>query len=277
MKSLRLRLRLPAVVALIVAALMLRHGPIAQLAHYHEFADQNRLLGIPHFADVMSNLGFALVALWGWHVLAPASGSESLRHGWVGYRLFLVGVFLTACGSSYYHLAPDNGSLLWDRLPIALSCAGLLAGVWSDVWQKRADALVIVLGVFAVISVLWWRFTDQSGVGDLRPYLYLQALPLLLIPLWQWAHRSPGAERLAFGLAIAFYVLAKWAELNDHAIATALGCMTGHTLKHLLATAAVWMVVMRLRRRIGENKSGAKSTGEKNVALAADWPATGMA
>ena len=273
MKS--LRFRLPAIVALTLALLMLRHGPIAQLAHYHEFADQTSLFGIPHFADVISNLGFALAALWGWRVLAPESGSVPLRQGWVGYRLFLVGVFLTALGSSYYHLAPDNSSLVWDRLPIALSCAGLLAGVWGDVWQKRADVQVIALGVFGVISVLWWQFTEQSGAGDLRPYLYLQALPLLLIPLWQWAHRAARAERVAFGMAIAFYVLAKWAELNDHAIA-AFGYLTGHTLKHLLATAAVMVVVMCLRRRVVDGKTGAKRVEENNGAQAANWAVTEM-
>ena len=273
MKS--LRFHLPAIVAVTLALLMWRHGPIAQLAHYHEFADQTRLFGIPHFADVISNLGFALAALWGWRVLTPAPDREPLRYGWVGYRLFLVGVFLTACGSSYYHLAPDNSSLVWDRLPIALSCAGLLAGVWGDVWQKRADVPVIVLGVFGIISVLWWQFTEQSGVGDLRPYLYLQAMPLLLIPLWQWAHRAARSERLAFGMAIAFYVLAKWAELNDHAIA-AFGYLTGHTLKHLLATAAVMVVVMRLRRRVVDEKTGTKRVEVGNGTQAVKWAVTEM-
>ena len=91
MKS--LRFHLPAIVAVTLALLMWRHGPIAQLAHYHEFADQTRLFGIPHFADVISNLGFALAALWGWRVLAPAHDREPLRYGWVGYRLFLPEVF----------------------------------------------------------------------------------------------------------------------------------------------------------------------------------------
>ena len=60
----------------------------------------------------------------------------------------------------------------------------------------------------------------------------------------------PGADRLAFGAALAIYVLAKFAELNDHEIAAALGVVTGHTLKHLLATGAAALIVGRLVRRV---------------------------
>jgi len=31
-----------------------------------------------------------------------------------------VGVFLTGIGASYYHLQPDNRTLVWDRLPMIL-------------------------------------------------------------------------------------------------------------------------------------------------------------
>ena len=135
MKS--MRYYIPTVVTLGLAAAALWHGPIAQLDHYHDFADQQTLLGIPHFGDVVSNIGFALVAIIGWINLAPARNEAALRDSWPGYRLFLIGLLLTAFGSTYYHLAPDNSRLVWDRLPIALACGGLLSGVWSDVRQKR--------------------------------------------------------------------------------------------------------------------------------------------
>ncbi len=243
---------LPLAVTVLLVAAALLHGPIAQPFGYHDFADQKDVCGIPHFADVISNLGFALIAVWGWVRLAPAHrhpGSGPVR---VGYRLFLIGLFLTALGSSWYHLAPDNASLVWDRLPIALACGGLLAGVWSDVQQKENRGLAAWLALIAVVSVGWWYFTDLAGAGDLRPYLLLQGLPILLIPLWQWIYGMPGADRMAFGAALAIYVLAKFAELNDHQIAAAVGVVTGHTLKHLLATGAAALIVARLVQRAGE-------------------------
>lgn len=245
-----LRNRLPLLVTVILSGAALWHGPIAQLSNYHDFADQQIVLGIPHFADVVSNLGFALLAAWGCLQLAPSRRHPGIADGWAGYRLFLIGLFLTGIGSSYYHLDPDNARLVWDRMPIALACVGLLAGVWGDTRHQQSARLTAWLALAAVLSVAWWHFTEQAGAGDLRPYLLLQALPLVLIPLWQWTCDMPRVERLAFGGALLLYVIAKLAELNDHAIATALGAPTGHTLKHLLATGAAALVVARLARRV---------------------------
>jgi hypothetical protein len=241
---------LPLFVTVLLAAAALFHGPIAQPPGYHDFADQDVVFGIPHFADVISNLGFALAALWGWMRLEPASQHSDIRSGWVGYRLFLIALFLTALGSSWYHLAPDNASLVWDRLPIAVACGGLLAGVWGDARRTESGKLAGWLALIAIASVAWWHFTELSGQGDLRPYLLLQGLPVLLIPLWQWIYSMSAADRLAFGAALALYVIAKFAELNDHEIATALGAVTGHTLKHLLATGAAALIIARLVHRV---------------------------
>jgi hypothetical protein len=225
------------------------HGPIPQLANYHDFADQGTVLGIAHFADVLSNLGFVLVAIWGLARLSPANRHPELDFGWGGYRLFLLGLLLTGFGSAYYHLAPDNASLVWDRLPIALACGGLLAGVWGDTRGQSSRDLAAWLALAAVISVAWWHFTELSGTGDLRPYLLMQALPIVLIPLWHWKHENQSEDRLWFSVALILYVIAKFAELNDHEIATVLG-VTGHTLKHLLATFAAAVIVARLDRRV---------------------------
>jgi hypothetical protein len=241
---------LPTAVTLLLAAAALFHGPIHQPDGYHDFADQSLVWGVPHFCDVTSNLGFALAAFWGWLRLAPNRTHAELRHGYAGYRLFLAGLFLTALGSTWYHLAPDNARLVWDRLPIALACAGLLAGVLGDVRQRDSKAMASLLALVAIASVAWWYFTDLTGAGDLRPYLLLQGLPILLIPLWQWIYRAPAADRLAFGGALAIYVVAKLAEANDHAIAAVLDPVTGHTLKHLMATGAAALIVGRLTFRV---------------------------
>lgn len=228
-------------VALAVLALLI-HGPIPQLADYHAFAAQAPWLGLPHGADVWSNLGFGMVGVWGWRRL----GQTVPRPGQAGYQLFAASLVLTALGSSWYHLAPDDARLVWDRLPIALACAGLLYGSWADTclplgWRGPALA---GLGLAAVASVGWW-----ASQGDLRPYLLLQGLPLVLIPLWQWQHPSPSPERQGFGVAILLYLMAKGAELRDHALlALTHGLLSGHTLKHLLATAAALLILASITR-----------------------------
>jgi len=226
-----------AVLVVLAAGAMALHGPIPQLAHYHAFADQRRWLGIPHAADVLSNLPFAIVAAWAaWRL---ARGAGALGPALDGYAVFVAALALTAAGSSYYHWAPDDARLVWDRLPIALACAGLLGAFLARTYPTaHSRAWLVALGGFAVASVAWWART-----GDLRPYLLLQGAPLVVIPLWQAAIGAPARERIAFGVAIALYALAKVAELDDAAIFAATGFVSGHTLKHLLAAAAAAVIV----------------------------------
>lgn len=239
----------PTFAITIIATLMLLHGPILQPEHYHDFADQSFWASIPHAADVLSNLGFAFVALWGALRLWPQRNHPALRRARVGFGVFLIALLLTSMGSTYYHLAPDDWRLVWDRLPIALACAGLLAGVRAQlVPHVNVKLEIIALAAFAAASVACWYVGQLGGNGDLRPYLLLQIAPLILIPLWQAVYGASRANRLWFGFALALYVLAKVAELHDHEMHAALGLITGHTIKHLLASAAAWVLVARLVR-----------------------------
>lgn len=210
--------------ALLLAAALAIHGPIAQLDHYHAFADQRTLLGIAHIGDVLSNLAFLAAAAYGAWRLRPSALPGPERAAW---RLFLGALVLTAFGSSWYHLAPDDARLVWDRLPIALACGALLA------MALRSRLALLLLGASAVASVFWWRAT-----GDLRPYLLIQGAPLVLIPLLQWQAGVPAPQRKAFGLAIVLYVLAKLCELGDRGVFELLSWLSGHTLKHVLAALA---------------------------------------
>lgn len=58
-------------------------------------------------------------------------------------------------------------------------------------------------------------------------------------------------DRLWFGTALLLYILAKFVEINDYLILALTGyAISGHTLKHLLATAAAAAIVYRLTRRV---------------------------
>ncbi len=242
---------MPLLLVLCAGLGLLLHGPIAQPERYHEFADRRAIFGLTNAADVLSNAGFAIVGLWGLARLWPARAHRAPSAAWPGYFLFLVALVLAAAGSSFYHLAPDNARLVWDRVPIALACAGLLAGVRADSRpDTNARLATALLAIAAIASVLWWRFTDIAGAGDLRPYVLVQGLPLVLIPVWQAVYAAPRDERLAFAAAILLYVAAKAAELNDEAIFSALGGLSGHTVKHLLATASSAIITFQLIRRL---------------------------
>ncbi len=244
---------LPVAVVVLAIAALLWHGPVAQLAHYHDFADQRSWLGIAHAADVLSNLGFAFVGLQGLRRVIQCWDAPVLRTGRDGWAVFFCALLLTSVGSAWYHLAPDDARLVWDRLPIALACAGILAAVWREtVGAERWITPALV--AFAVASVAWWRITDLHGTGDLRPYLFLQFLPLVLVPLLQWQHEVAMVERLAFAGAMRLYVLAKIFEWADHAVLHALVLVSGHTIKHLLATLAAALISWGLGWRLWQTR-----------------------
>lgn len=255
---------LPTVTTVAVAVGLLLVGPIVQPAWYYDFADHSTFLGVPHAGDVISNIGFTVVGALGIMALWPQRSHKGLRAGWNGYLLFLISLILTGAGSAYFHLAPDNQRLVWDRLPIALACAGLLAAVRAETRRLPESADDTIWFAFiAALSVAWWYYTGRNGApGDLRPYLALQALTMVLIPQWQAIGRSANADRAWFAAACGVYIVARLCELADHQIHEALGFLSGHTLKHLLATAAATVVVVRLQRRCavhGGLRGGARS------------------
>lgn len=221
-------------------------GPIPQLAHYHEFADTRTRLGIPHFSDVVSNLGFLLVGCWGIWSLRDWHGDIAVRSA---YRIFFLSVLATAFGSSFYHLAPDNSRLVWDRLPIALACTSLfLAQIGTRVNPVLAGRLLSWLLIIAIASVAWWRYTDLRGLGDLRAYLLVQCLPMALLPVLILAYPRSRPDSLGWFAVLGLYAAAKLAELLDAPLFHALGeTLSGHSLKHLLATAAAAWVVFLVR------------------------------
>jgi len=112
-------------------------SPIAQDPNYHLFADHRTLLAIPNFWNVMSNLPFLIVGTLGFRASLQIT-EDPLRNAWL---VFFAGVFLTAFGSGYYHLAPDNDTLAWDRLTMTIgfmSFVAIIIGEYLSIpWGRR--------------------------------------------------------------------------------------------------------------------------------------------
>jgi hypothetical protein len=238
-------------VTLLVTAAATFAPRIAQPLSYHHFADQRSWLGIPNFGNVASNLGFAAVGLWGlWVLLAkPARVVFLDARERRNYLIVFGGMVLVACASSYYHLAPDNSRLVWDRLPMTIVFMALVAGMISERLSVRAGlALLPVLLVLGVASVIQWSLSEKAGRGDLRFYAAVQiyaVLVLLLILLLRPRYTRSRDLVVVVGL----YALAKVLETWDRTIFRAGHVVSGHTLKHLSAVAAGWWILRMLERR----------------------------
>jgi len=233
-----------------IVALFVPRTP--QPLSYHHFADRRSWRGIPNFGDVASNTLFLLAGFWGLAFLCRKSSQERFidRSERWPYVFIFLGLLLTACGSAYYHLAPDNARLVWDRLPMTLVFMPLVAATIAErVNVKLGLWLLPVLIAVGVGSVLQWRLSEQQGAGDLRFYAAIQLYALLaLLGALLWASRyTRGSDPL---IVASFYVLAKICEAADRQIFSLGGFLSGHTLKHLAAGAGgLWILRMLQKRK----------------------------
>jgi hypothetical protein len=226
--------------AAIAAAFLI--SPIPQDPAYHLFVDQRALFGLPNFWNVLSNIGYLAVGIFGFVRLVRVRAPILRR----AYLTFCIAVTLVAFGSAWYHYAPSNASLVWDRLPMAPGFMALFAVVLGErVSWRLAQQMLWPLVIIGVGSVLYWAWTESRGAGDLRLYGLVQFLPVALMPLLLLLF--PGNARTARWLwwTFAGYVAAKLAEYFDLSIYHALG-ISGHSVKHLVSSVAVLFAVFAM-------------------------------
>lgn len=218
---------------------------------YHHFADQRGFLGIPNFGDVISNFAFVIAGLLGFEFLSRKSGREQFvdaRERWP-YLFIFFGLLLTAFGSAYYHLAPDNDRLVWDRVPMTIVFMSLVSALIAErVNLKLGFWLLPILIAVGIGSVVQWHLSVQQAAGDLRffgavqLYAMLALLAALLLP-----SRYTGTTDLLW--VIVFYAIAKVTELADRQIFSLGHLISGHTIKHLFAAASGYWILRMLQKR----------------------------
>ena len=250
--SLQVRVGILIALSVIAAGVMLAVPPLAQPLWYHDFADQRCFCGIPHTLNVVSNLPFVIVGLWGtlWLlcVRRPAGFHDS-RERWP-YVVFFVCIALTGVGSAYYHADPNNDRLLWDRLPLAMAFMALLAIIIAERIDHCAGMILLVpLVALGAGSVVYWHWTETIDQGDLRLYLFVQFYPLLVLPLILVLFRPRYTRTGDLIGALAWYVVAKVLEILDRQVYAQGQIVSGHTLKHVVAAVSPLLVLLMICKR----------------------------
>jgi hypothetical protein len=230
-------------------AILFLFPAIRQSEAYHNFADKRALLGIPNCLDVLSNVFFLFVGAWGLRTVFRRAQFLDPRESWP-YAMFFVGVTLTAFGSSWYHLNPNDATLVWDRIPMTIGFLSLVAAILAERISVPAGlGLLVPMIAFGVWSVWYWETTQQQGRGDLRPYVFAQFGSLLILVLLIFLFPARYTRTWDLGISLAFYALAKLLEAADRPIFTALKFVSGHTLKHLAAALSACWIARMLRLR----------------------------
>jgi hypothetical protein len=246
----RVWLLIGSLVACAIAAVLVPR--MAQPLSYHAFADCRVFWAIPNFLNVLSNLPFLIAGGWGIALILAGGGRFIEQRESLPYLVFFLGALLTSFGSAYYHLAPDNARLVWDRLPMTLGFAGLVSAAIAERAHLNIGLRMLwpllALGAF---TVLYWYAGEVAGVGNVIPYGLYQGWSILaivlLITLFPATRYSHG-RYLAW--AAAWYGLAKVFETFDLQVYRLLGgAVSGHSIKHVLAAAGVFAIVWQLRLR----------------------------
>ena len=257
------RWRIPLLVALAAAAVVAAAvlPPVAQDPAYHRMADERRLWGVPNALNVLSNAAFVAIGAAGLAVLGrrcPDRGPRFVDARERGAYVILFGALvLLGLGSAYYHLAPDNHRLLWDRLPLASALMALFdAAIAERVGAGAGLALLLPLQALGLGSVLWWYAGELRDQGDLRLYGLVQFFPLFAIPLLALLFPARYTRSGDWLVLVGLYLVAKLFEVLDGPILGAGGLVSGHTLKHLMAAAGgYWILRMLMLRRPGSRSA----------------------
>ncbi len=233
----------PTTVKALVAHLGL-HGNLGG----HHFVDGRIWLGIPNAADVLSNLSFVIFGVWGLWLQANTHKASQPYVGRENFvlTLFFIGLIFTAVGSMLYHLAPSDVTLLWDRAGMAFAFAGMLGVAASERVSAKSGIWLALTGLLAgALALLVW-----SKTTDVLPWMTLQFGSMALILILAITRKHAKSLGVSLYTVVAWYALAKVFESNDQAIFEATGhWVSGHTLKHLVASLAALPIIFAIQSK----------------------------
>lgn len=229
----RCALAILAALTLAMVVGLLAWGPVPLAASAHQYADQRRWLGLPQAINVIVNLPLLLVGLWGWHATRSSAWPLPLRLSWMGFHACVAGGSLIAAA---YHVAPGDIAYVLAQIVMSAAFVLLTLGMLAERVNTRFGTKpgLAVLVVLAVATAAAFAAGDGGpGSIDLRPFLLLQLLPVLLIPAGALSLPGTHTHGTDWLLMLVAYAAAKAFDLADGGIFAATGWVSGHTLMHL--------------------------------------------
>lgn len=203
---------------------------IPQDRMYHNFIDHINILTIPNFWNVVTNFFYLFFGLIGLRYALKQKHTQSI--------IIYSATCFVFVGSSYYHLAPSNDTLVWDRLPMTVVFMSFLSIIISDfISQNRGKQLFFPLIFIGISSVFYWDYTELNNAGDLRFYFLIQFLSLALIFLIILGYYSEFKRNLY--IVLGLYFLAKIAEIIDIQLYENIG-LSGHSIKHIISSFSIY-------------------------------------
>lgn len=229
---------------IISASCLFMIPPIAQDKIYHLFSDTNIFFSIPNTLNVTSNLPFLIVGYLGVIEILKNKNLNIVYENKHAYITLFLGAALVSFGSGYYHLFPNNDTLVWDRLPMTIAFMGLASIITSEfISIKLGKIILLPLVLFGLASVVYWDITEMHGMGDLRPYIFVQFFPIIAIPIVLCLFTSAFNKTSHYWWLLLSYIFAKLFEHFDQYLHEMLIVISGHSLKHIAAAIGLYILI----------------------------------
>ena len=216
-------------IAIIAIAGIFILSPIEQNKEYHNFCDSNTIFNIPNFWNVVSNIPFLIIGFVGLYKTSTLSETR------IQYVMFFLGISLVSLGSGYYHLNPNNDTLVWDRLPMTIAFMSLFSIIISEFVDLKIGLKILFPALLiGLLSVVYWIVFN-----DLKIYLLVQFYPILAILIILIFYKSKYNLTIGYWMLLFAYIIAKFFEHFDYQTQSVLKILSGHTLKHLVISIGI--------------------------------------
>lgn len=134
-------------------------------------------------------------------------------------------------------------------MPMTISFMAFFSIVVCEfIFVKIGCRLLIPLMLFGIFSLFYWQITERKGVGDLRFYILVQFLLIILISAILILYKNNNGTALYY-LVLSTYLLAKLFEINDNLIFSTNHIMSGHSIKHIIAALAPLLFLIDFYKR----------------------------
>jgi 1-acyl-sn-glycerol-3-phosphate acyltransferase len=216
------------------------------LPTYFQFVDQRMLFSLPRAMDTLSNLPFAIAGFLGLLTLKGHSPSVQKRLGW----LFFAGLIATSIFSSWFHQNPTEPiRLAADRFGMLIAFTGIVGLACHHYLSPRlalpsavAVATLGATGIYFALcrdNIIAWAITQMGSFA----FLVALGIKARIRPT-----RPPQEKSLGLLFIGVVYAAAKAFEMADQPVFIwTEQIISGHSLKHIVASLAAWPVVQFFR------------------------------
>jgi hypothetical protein len=248
MKNLQPREKLLLAFILSLITIATISSPISELHGYLNFADQREALGLPRAMDVVSNLPFAGAGLIGLYLVLQRPSEAQPKHLKAFATIFFVGLIVTSIGSAWFHLQPlEGGRLAADRLGMLMAFTGLIGLAGALKVTLRAGYFLVGVVAVAGASAIYLSHTN----GNVLPWAVVQFGGLTLILIFATLKSARNQPSIDLWWVVVVYAAAKGLEMADQPVFDwTQHLVSGHSLKHIVASLAAWPVITYFKRTL---------------------------